>query len=79
MRLIYHPEAEAEVVDAARFYAARGANLGIRFLDAIDERWPRSANRQPWHKRCKAMSTDAACQNSPIAFCTVLLQANYES
>ena len=37
MRLIYHPEAEAEVIEAARFYSARRESLGIRFLDAVDE------------------------------------------
>lgn len=37
MRLIYHPEAEAEVIEAARFYQTRGADLGIRFLDAVEE------------------------------------------
>ena len=37
MRLIYHPDAEAELVEAARFYEKRMATLGARFLDAVDE------------------------------------------
>ena len=36
MRLIYHPEAEAERIEAARFYGRRVASLGAQFLDAAD-------------------------------------------
>ncbi len=36
MRLIYHPEAEAEVIEAARFYERRVPGLGGRFLDEFD-------------------------------------------
>lgn len=36
MRLIYHPEAEAELIEAARFYEQRVPGLGARFLDATD-------------------------------------------
>lgn len=36
MKIIYHPEAEAEVIQAARFYEARVASLGSQFLDALD-------------------------------------------
>ncbi len=36
MRVAYHPEAEAELIAAARFYEKRVANLGGRFLDAAD-------------------------------------------
>ncbi len=36
MRLIYHPDAEAELIEAARFYERRVPNLGAQFLDAID-------------------------------------------
>lgn len=36
MRLIYHPEAEAELVDAAEYYERRLKGLGAEFLDAID-------------------------------------------
>ena len=36
MRLIYHPEAEAELVDAAEFYEERLPGLGAEFLDAVD-------------------------------------------
>lgn len=36
MRLIYHPEAEAEVVEAAEFYEGRSQSLGERFLREFD-------------------------------------------
>jgi len=36
MRLIYHPEAEAELIDAAEFYEAKLHGLGSDFLDAVD-------------------------------------------
>ena len=37
MRLIYHPDAEAELIEAARFYERRVATLGGQFLDAADQ------------------------------------------
>ena len=37
MRLIYHPEAEKELIAAARFYEDRVPTLGGQFLDAIDQ------------------------------------------
>ncbi|MEY4484963.1 MAG: hypothetical protein RL693_2415, partial [Verrucomicrobiota bacterium] len=36
MRLIYHPDAEAELIDAAQFYERRVPTLGVQFLDAIE-------------------------------------------
>ncbi len=36
MIAIYHPEAEAEMIATASFYAARVPGLGAEFLDAID-------------------------------------------
>ena len=36
MRLIYHPDAEAELIKAARFYNRRVRGLGAQFLDAAD-------------------------------------------
>ena len=33
MKLIYHPAAEAELVDAARFYDERVKGMGTEFLD----------------------------------------------
>ena len=36
MRLIYHPEAEAELIAAAQFYENRVPALGAEFLEAID-------------------------------------------
>ncbi len=50
MRLIYHPDAETEVIEAARFYEEKAPALGMAFLADIDvaaeaisgapERWP---------------------------------------
>jgi len=37
MRLTYHPEAELELIEAARFYEKRVATLGAEFLDLVDE------------------------------------------
>ncbi|WP_345714431.1 hypothetical protein [Luteolibacter yonseiensis] len=37
MRLIYHPDAELELIDAARFYEDRVQGLGRQFLDASDD------------------------------------------
>ena len=36
MRLIYHPDAEAELIEAAQFYERRVPGLGAQFLDAVD-------------------------------------------
>jgi toxin ParE1/3/4 len=50
MRIIYHPEAEAELVATTQFYEGRVAKLGTEFLIAAEraiqtiqdapERWP---------------------------------------
>ncbi len=36
MRLSYHAEAEAELIDAIEFYERRSSGLGRRFLRAFD-------------------------------------------
>lgn len=36
MRLIHHPDAEAELIEAAQFYEQRVPTLGSQFLDAAD-------------------------------------------
>jgi toxin ParE1/3/4 len=36
MRLTYHPDAEAELIEAAEFYERRISTLGRQFLDAAD-------------------------------------------
>ena len=36
MRLTYHPDAEAELIEAAQFYEGRVPVLGVQFLDAIE-------------------------------------------
>ena len=35
-RVIFHPEAEAEMVAAAKFYEARSAGLGIDFIAEVE-------------------------------------------
>ena len=37
MRLIYHPDAQAELIAAAQFYEQRVSTLGAQFLDAVDQ------------------------------------------
>jgi toxin ParE1/3/4 len=37
MRLIYHPEAEVELIDAARFYERRVRTLGVQFIGVADQ------------------------------------------
>ena len=37
MRLNYHPDAEAELIEAAQFYERRVSTLGVQFLDAVDQ------------------------------------------
>lgn len=34
---VFHPEADAEYVEAAAYYAERGADLGGRFYDEIEQ------------------------------------------
>jgi toxin ParE1/3/4 len=36
MRVVFHPEAEAEMLEAAQFYNRKVRGLGAEFLDAID-------------------------------------------
>jgi toxin ParE1/3/4 len=37
MRLIYHPDAESELIEAARYYESRVATLGVQFLNEADQ------------------------------------------
>jgi len=36
MKIVYHPDAEEELLDAVRFYRQRVAGLGERFLREFD-------------------------------------------
>jgi toxin ParE1/3/4 len=36
MRLIYHPDAETELIETARYYESCVATLGVQFLDEAD-------------------------------------------
>ena len=36
MGLIYHPDAESELIEAAQYYERRVATLGVQFLDDAD-------------------------------------------
>jgi len=37
MRLIYHPDAENELIEAARYYESRVATLGFQLLNEADQ------------------------------------------
>jgi plasmid stabilization system protein ParE len=37
MRVSYHPHAEAELIEAAKFYEERVSTLGVQFLEAADQ------------------------------------------
>ena len=37
MRIVYHPDAEKELIEAAQFYERSVANLGGQFLDGADQ------------------------------------------
>jgi plasmid stabilization system protein ParE len=47
MRVIFHPEAHAEMIEQARFYEKRSEGLGADFLDAIEEATKR-ISRSPY-------------------------------
>lgn len=36
MKVIYHPEAEAELIESAQFYSRRVPGLGSDLLDTVD-------------------------------------------
>lgn len=38
MQVVYHPEAEAELLEAVGFYEERLEGLGDRFLNEVDQR-----------------------------------------
>lgn len=37
MRVIYHPHAEAELIEAAQYYESRVPALGVQFLDEANQ------------------------------------------
>src|SRR5215510_9802645 len=37
MRVIFHPEAHAEMIEQARYYENKAERLGADFLDAVEE------------------------------------------
>ena len=37
MRVIFHPEAHAEMIEQARYYERKSEGLGADFLDAVEE------------------------------------------
>ena len=50
MRLIHHPDAEAELIEAAQFYERKVPGLGDQFLDAVDS-GVRAVREGPQHWR----------------------------
>ena len=58
MRLIYHPEAEAELIEAAKFYEQRVPTLGTQWLAATDLAVSRIlANPERW----RILEQDVRC------------------
>lgn len=39
MIAIYHPEAEDEMIVAARYYENEASGLGVKFLDDLDKNY----------------------------------------
>ncbi len=37
MRVVFHPEAHAELIEQARYYESKSEGLGADFLDAVEE------------------------------------------
>ncbi len=37
MQIIYHPEAEEEMISASKYYESQVEGLGIKFLDDLDQ------------------------------------------
>src|SRR5262249_7512889 len=37
IRVIFHPEGQAEMIEQARYYERKSASLGSDFLDAVEE------------------------------------------
>src|SRR3954464_6434857 len=37
MRVIFHPEAQAEMIEQARYYENKSEGLGADFLDAVED------------------------------------------
>ena len=44
MRVIFHPEAHAEMIEQARYYEKKSERLGTDFLDAVEDTVNRVAN-----------------------------------
>ena len=44
MRVIFHPEAHAEMIEQARYYEHKSESLGTDFLDAVEETVRRVTN-----------------------------------
>ena len=44
MRVVFHPEAHAEMIEQAQYYENKSEGLGSDFLDAVEETVGRVAN-----------------------------------
>lgn len=62
MRLIYHPAAEAELIEAAQFYERRINSLGAQFLEAAD-RVNKRILEEP--ERCRTIEEDVRLYRMP--------------
>ena len=73
MRLIYHPDAEAELIAAAQFYEQRVSTLGVQFLDA-------QLSMRPNDGLSSRGTSDATlCLASHMRFTIVLLLSTFVS
>ena len=74
MRLIYHPDAEQELIEAAQFYEKRVPTLGTQFLDATD--YAIGLIQKPLNdgRLLMAMSGTTSCLASHMPFIIELFQ-----
>jgi len=62
MRLIYHPHAERELIEAAQYYETRMPTLGVQFLDESDQAGRKILNAP---ERWRIIEQDVRCYLMP--------------
>ena len=62
MRVIFHPEAHAEMIEQARYYENKAEGLGADFLDAVEETTRRIAQSP----NAGAVGLQSCTKRSPI-------------
>ena len=86
MRLIYHPEAEVELVEAAQYYDRRVATLGIQFLDEAERTVSMILEAPQRHniiaedvRRCLMLRFPYAIYYRPVPDCVRILAFKHHS